>query len=64
MNTMNMVIVTIASNRKILDTQAFISDEQFQKVMIDANKKGCMTKMMSASEAKYHRDYNLEVPNI
>lgn len=56
-----MVIVTIASNRKILDTQTFISDDQYQKIMVEANKKGCSVKMMSAGEAKYHRDYDLDV---
>lgn len=61
MSDLNMVIITLAQDRKIVDTQGFISDDQFQKVMIEAKKKGCTVKTMNAGDAKYHRDYNLPV---
>lgn len=61
MTAQNVVIVTLAKDRKIVDTQGFISDEQLHKVMIEAKKKGCSVKTMGAGDAKYHRDYNLPV---
>lgn len=64
MNSTNMVIVTLDKDRKILDTQNFISDDQFQKVMTEANKKGCTAKMLAAVNAKHYRDNNLSVDHL
>jgi hypothetical protein len=61
MANQNIVIVTLSKDRKILDTTGFISDEQFQKVLVEVKKKDCSAKMMGAVDAKYHRDYNLPV---
>ena len=58
---LNSVIVTLANNRKIIDTTPFVSDEQFQRVLMDAKKKSCTAKIMRAGDAKHHRDYDLPV---
>lgn len=61
MANQNIVIVTLSKDRKILDTTGFISDEQFQKVLVEAKKKGCSVKTMGVVDAKFHRENNLPV---
>lgn len=57
----NYVIATIDSNKFISETTPFISDEQLQRVMIEARKKNCRVKIMSSADARYHRDYKKQV---
>lgn len=57
----DMVIAVVSQDKKILRIENFISDEQYQKMIVEAKKKNCRTKMLSRGDAKYHMDHDLPI---